>query len=225
MKQRQIIQWILVGVFFITLGLGWKYPLLGFIVPIVMISGIVISLKRGRYLCGNLCPRGSFFDRVLSKICRGKQIPRFLRNMYLRWFVLIVMMGFMIFRIMQNPSDVNHWGRVFWFMCFVTSIIGIVLGVFFHPRAWCAFCPSGTMQNVLGRGKYQIKINSARCIKCNLCKKECPFDIIPFGGPQEFSKTISNDDNAAISHPDCLKCLECVYICPKAALMKPSSSK
>ena len=64
-RRRQ--QWFLLWIMVLTVALGWKYPLMGFAVPVVIITGLTISFFRGRYLCGNLCPRGSFMDKVLGK--------------------------------------------------------------------------------------------------------------------------------------------------------------
>ncbi|MFC1736814.1 4Fe-4S binding protein [Candidatus Hydrogenedentota bacterium] len=71
-KRRHIVQWCLLPIVLITIGLGWKYPLLGFSVPVVMTAGFVGGIFRGRYVCGNLCPRGSFFDRILLRVSRGR---------------------------------------------------------------------------------------------------------------------------------------------------------
>ena len=42
--RRRTIQWLLVPIVVITLALGWKYPVLGFVVPVVMLMGIVGGL-------------------------------------------------------------------------------------------------------------------------------------------------------------------------------------
>ncbi len=63
--RRHVIQWFLVPVVIISIALGWKFPWLGFSVPIVMLMGAIINIKKGRYGCGNLCPRGNFFDRIM----------------------------------------------------------------------------------------------------------------------------------------------------------------
>lgn len=85
--RRRIIQWCLLPIVLITIGLGWKFPLLGFSVPIVMVMGVIGGFIRGRYVCGTLCPRGSFFDRLVGPISRRGRIPALLRNMTWRWSV------------------------------------------------------------------------------------------------------------------------------------------
>ena len=71
-KKRRLVQWILAPVVVIVISLGWKYPFLGFSVPLVMLTGMVLGFFRGRYTCGNLCPRGGFFDRMIAPLSRNR---------------------------------------------------------------------------------------------------------------------------------------------------------
>lgn len=141
--RRRTTQWLLAPLVIITIGLGWKYPLVGLIVPTVMLIGIIGGIIRGRYVCGNLCPRGSFLDRMIAPISLKRPIPEFLRKPAFRWIVLAAMMGFMVFRISQNPSDIMHWGRVFWVMCLATTAIGVVLGGTGSPSRVVFLLPHG----------------------------------------------------------------------------------
>jgi len=207
-RKRHAIQWALVPIVVITIGLGWKWPLLGFSVPIVMMAGMIGAMVNGRYVCGNLCPRGSFLDRTIPYISRKKAIPGILRNMILRWAVFAGLMGLMIFRIAQNVGNIYHWGKVFWLMCVVTSAIGIILGILIHPRSWCAFCPMGTMQNAIGGGKKQLKIDAEKCVECKKCEKVCPFDL----------EIVKHKKSGQLNDRDCLRCGECIWVCPKEAI-------
>jgi len=177
MRGRRVIQWCLAPIVIVVIALGWKYPLLGFAVPIVMLTGVIGALFGGRYMCGWLCPRGGFFDRMVSVFSRNRPVPRSLRRMPVRWVVFVALMGFMVWRILQNPGDIRHWGRVFWLMCVVTTAIGIVFGVLVHPRVWCAVCPSGTLQNALGGWRRPLRIDAEACVECLKCEKLCPFAL------------------------------------------------
>lgn len=214
-RRRRIIQWCLLPVVLLTIGLGWRYPLLGFSVPIVMVMGLIGGVFRGRYVCGNLCPRGSFFDRLLSLASRGAQIPNALRNRAFRWTLFVGMMGFMIYRISMNPTDVYHWGKVFWIMCVITTGIGLVLGIFIHHRTWCSFCPIGTMQSALGGKKTYLQIDKDLCIECGRCEKACPINL----------PIVIHKDSGIMTDPDCLKCSECIASCPKNALSWSSKKR
>ncbi|MFC2095707.1 4Fe-4S binding protein [Candidatus Bipolaricaulota bacterium] len=207
-KRRSILQWGLLWIVLITIGLGWWFPWLGFSVPLVMLTGIVGSLFNGRYVCGNLCPRGAFYDRVMAPFSRKRPIPQWLRSKTLRWTLFAVLMGFMVFRILQNPLDLMHWGRVFWMMCVVTTAIGIPLAIFLRPRTWCSFCPIGTVQSAIGGHKRQLRINGDLCRSCTLCERACPMDL----------SIVESKDAGIVSEVDCLRCSECAAVCPVAAL-------
>jgi polyferredoxin len=200
---------------FITIGLGWRYPLLGFAVPVVMLMGVIGGIFDGRYVCGNLCPRGAFFDRVLVIASPRKGIPEWLRRMPFRWVILGFLFVFMVYRILQKPGDIYHWGRVFWLMCIITTGLGVILGLLVHQRMWCAFCPIGTIQSALGGRKNQLRIDPVKCIECELCEKKCPFDI----------SIVKHKEEGVVDEPDCLKCSECIVVCPKKALSWQDTGK
>ena len=53
-----------------------------------------------------------------------------------------------------------------------------------------------------------ISVNEEKCIKCQLCIKECPVNVLKMGqsGPEE------------ITAKTCNACGHCVAICPNAAI-------
>jgi ferredoxin-type protein NapH len=210
-NRRYLIQWLLLPIVVIVIGLGWKYAWLGFVVPVVMLVGIIGAFFNGRYVCGNLCPRGAFFDRLITPISPQRKIRSFLRNMVFRWSVLILLMGFMIYRLSQNLGSWEHWGHVFWLMCTATTVLGIVLALFIRARTWCAFCPIGTFGKVIGVQKISLKLNAEKCIACNLCSKVCPMGL----------SVVSKNKELTVNS-DCIKCLECVSRCPRQALFPVS---
>jgi polyferredoxin len=195
----------------VSLLLGWRFPVLGFVVPVSMVAGIVGGLMRGRYVCGNFCPRGSFLDTFFRPFGGSRPIPALLFSRFLRWSILVLLMGFMVVRLAQEPGNPLHWGEVFWTMCLVTSLAAFVLGARYQPRSWCALCPVGTMASTLGKGKYQLAIDSS-CSSCDRCSQSCPFGL-PISPHREAG---------VIPHADCLKCSACVGSCPKGALSFPS---
>jgi polyferredoxin len=163
-NKRSLIQWFLLPVVIVVIGFGWKYTWLGLIVPFVMLVGIVGTFLNGRYVCGNLCPRGAFFDRLLSHISPQKNLPLILRSMLLRVVVMVLLLSFMVYRISRNPYSLTHWGRVFWFMCLLTTAVGVVLAIFIRARAWCAICPIGTLGKLIGdKGtRSSLKLNTIK---------------------------------------------------------------
>jgi len=213
MDKRRTLQWMLTPIVLFTLVFGWKYVWLGFVVPIVMIMGIAGGMVRGRYVCGNLCPRGSFFDRIISKIAGKKEIPATLRAIPLRLGVLALLMGFMVWRLAADPSNLEHWGFVFWSMCAITTAVGVALALVYHPRTWCAVCPVGTLSNVIGGDKYQLDID-ADCRECGRCEQSCTFNL----------PIVVHKSHGIVQERDCIKCSVCATACPKGALNWPDAA-
>ncbi|OGT06988.1 MAG: hypothetical protein A2103_01485 [Gammaproteobacteria bacterium GWF2_41_13] len=207
-NRRRVIQWLLVPIALIILGLAWKFPLLGFLVPLVMLLGIVGSFFKGRYVCGNLCPRGALYDRVLSRISPKKTIPTFLKNMSFRWAVVVGLMTFMVFRLFDQPFSWTHTGLVFWQMCVITTMIGVILAIFMHHRAWCSFCPIGTLSNAIGGNKDPLQMNQPRCVLCKKCERTCPMQIA----------ILQNTRQGVLTDRDCIRCEECINSCSRQAL-------
>lgn len=182
---------------------GIFYPKLGYFLLLVFATLIIIAPFRGRWFCGNLCPRGSFVDFWLAPISRKVKIPSFLHSMWFRVPVFVALIGFMVFRIIRTQGIVDKVGMVFVTLCILTTSASIIFGVLFAPRAWCSFCPMGTMQRALGGGKYQLKVDKELCVECGKCQKVCPMQL---------------PVNEILDKPDCIKCARCIEACPKDAL-------
>lgn len=189
-------------VIIISLG-GIFYPKLGYFLLLVFASMMIIAPFRGRWFCGNLCPRGSFVDFWLGPISRKVRIPSIFRSMWIRVPIFVLLMGFMIYRIISTQGVVDKIGMVFVTLCIMTTSIAIIFGISIAPRAWCTFCPMGTLQRTLSGAKYQLKVDQDKCIECGVCQKVCPMQL---------------PVNEIMEKPDCIKCARCVEACPKEAL-------
>ncbi|WP_406660818.1 4Fe-4S binding protein [Methanolobus sp. ZRKC3] len=183
--------------------IGLWFPILGYFLLIVFATLLLIAPFRGRWFCGNLCPRGSFMDFWVGRMAGKKRIPKILRSLWIRIPIFILMMGFMGYRLLNTQGLVNQIGMVFVIMCITTTAIAVVLGISIAPRTWCTFCLMGTAQRIIGAGKYQLQIDTEKCIECGKCEKVCPMNL----------KILEITDN-----PDCIKCGRCVEACPKNAL-------
>jgi polyferredoxin len=189
-------------VLIVSIG-GIFYPKLGYLLLLVFASLMVIAPFRGRWFCGNLCPRGSFVDFWLAPLSRKLKIPPKFRSMWLRIPIFFALMGFMIFRIAQTEGIVDRIGMVFVTLCIITTSIAILFGVIIAPRTWCSFCPMGTLQRAMGGNRYQLKVDTEKCIDCGKCRKVCPMQL---------------PVNEIQYKPDCIKCGRCVEACPTHAL-------
>ena len=198
----KITPYIGIMVLIVSIG-GIFYPKLGYFLLLVFLTLMIIAPFRGRWFCGNLCPRGSFVDFWLAPISRKVEIPSILKSMKIRVPIFILLMGFMIFRIIGTNGMVDKIGMVLVTICILTTSIAILFGVLIAPRAWCSFCPMGTLQRMAGGDRYQLKVDREKCIECGKCQKVCPMQL-PVNEIQE--------------KPDCIKCARCVEVCPKSAL-------
>ncbi|UCC69668.1 MAG: 4Fe-4S binding protein [Armatimonadota bacterium] len=203
-RRLQLALWIVVVV---TIVGGPFWPLLGFTVPAVTLTAVVGGFFKGRYVCGWLCPRGAFYDRVVKWVSPGRPIPEWMRNRAFRWVLLGLLMGFMVWQISLKPGDVYHWGRVFVRICIITTGLGVVLALLVHPRSWCAFCPMGTLQSAVGGKKSPLYLEKG-CVECRSCEQACPMNLAIVG----------RENDGRLDLPDCVKCSECQLVCPKGLL-------
>ena len=209
-SEKPLYRWMLAFTMITVIALGWRYPVLGFIVPVAMVAGMGGGFFRGRYICGNFCPRGSFYDTVFSFFGGGRPIPQLFTIPAFRWSVMALLMGFMTWRLAQNPGDWRHWGTVFWSMCLITTAVGIPLGMIYRARSWCSFCPVGTFASTVGGDKQQLAI-AHDCKQCGLCESACPMGF----------SIAEHRSEGVVPHRDCLKCSSCVDACKRGALAWP----
>ncbi len=209
-KKRKVKQFIVSIVFLVVLVGGWKYPLLGYFIPLCMLLGIGIGFLKGRKWCDWFCPRGSFFDAFIKPVSPKKEIPQFFKGLPLRVGIISFLMFMMTIQIIKRWPNPYKIGMFFVILLTVTTILGIILALIFHQRTWCYFCPIGSMANWVGRGRYPLRLDSNLCTECELCYKICPIQVAPF----KFKKT----GLETVKDGDCLKCGLCEPSCPKGAL-------
>lgn len=199
-------KWLLALVVLTVLLLGWVFPALGFVVPVAMVTGMGGGVFRGRWVCGNLCPRGSLLDTWLGARPR-RPLPDWLPRPAVRWTLLAILVGLMVAQLAVDPGNWQHWGVVFWRMCLVTTTAALMLAVTFSSRGWCAICPVGTVAAQVGEGKLPLQIEGS-CRGCGYCERVCPMQL----------DIVDHRHAGQLPHRDCLKCSTCVKACPVQAL-------
>ncbi|MHC4883449.1 MAG: 4Fe-4S binding protein [Planctomycetota bacterium] len=203
------LRWGLALVTVVVLALGYWVPVLGFIVPLAMMVGMGGGLLGGgRRVCGSLCPRGSFFDFLVRPISRRKAPPAYLRGMPRRWALFAVLMAFMVWRASADFGSAEHWGRVFWTMCAVTTAVGVLGAFIYNERFWCTFCPVGTFAGAVSGTKKPVLLDGSACVSCGACDRVCPMHL-PVASHREAGRVLEQD---------CIHCGECVSACSKNAL-------
>ncbi len=165
---------------FILLGLiDLRFSLVAII---CMVAPIILSIFRGRFWCGNLCPRGNFYDNIVSKFSNKREVPKFLKSYFFRALVVIFMMTMFTLGIKENWGNLYGIGMVFYRIIVVTTIIGIVLSLFYNHRTWCSFCPMGTIAAIVSKFSTNKKVLqvSSNCVSCKICEKKCSLGIVPY---------------------------------------------
>lgn len=177
---------------------------------ICMVAPIVVATSgKGRYWCGNYCPRGNFYENVVARVSPKKKAPKFLKSKLFRTFMVFFIIFNFSMGLYKNWGSLYGIGFVFYKIIVITSVIGIILGIFYNQRTWCNFCPMGTLSalaaKIRGR-KINLEVNNS-CVSCGLCAKECPMGI----SPKEYKGSLVVDS-------DCIFCQKCVYECPKNSI-------
>jgi ferredoxin-type protein NapH len=182
---------------------------IGIVAIICMVAPIILSVFRGRYWCGNLCPRGNFYDNVMSRFSKNRPVPKFLKSTAFRILVILFMFTMFGLGIKQNWGNLAGIGMVFYRIIVVTTLLGIILSFFYNQRTWCHFCPMGSISAFISYFRKEKKVLevSNTCINCKVCAKKCPMGISPY----EYKGDV-------LSHPDCIQCAKCVIACPKKSI-------
>ena len=204
-----MLYWILV----VFLVLGFFYPIVGLAAIICMIGPVTMSVFKGRYWCGHFCPRGSYYDKLISRISRNRRIPDFLRSRGFRLFMLIFIFTMFGVQLYFAGGEWSAIGGVFWTIILVTTLVATVLGIVYSPRAWCTFCPMGTLSAWVAPRKHRstfrnIHIDSS-CVMCKRCARVCPMQLKPYDAKGAV---------AGMLDPDCIKCETCIAGCPKSSI-------
>lgn len=203
---RPYLFWILLA----FLATGLVYPAVGIIALTCMIAPVAVAPFRGRYWCGNYCPRGSFYDHVLVKLSPQRKIPAFFSYTVFRAVMVLFIMSVFTVQMIYAWGDWAAMGKVFVQIILITTIVGIVLGLIYHQRTWCSFCPMGTLASWISRRKKTLPLAVGNsCVSCKLCTKACPMQLEPYA---------AKGTDEGFCHSDCLKCDRCVERCPKQAL-------
>lgn len=144
-------QWLFtIFVFSVAAG-GVFVPEVGLALIALMLTAIVMTLIRPRSFCSGVCPRGKALGFIMRKNSRRQALPRFMLSIKFRRALCGSTMFLVIGSLARSGGNVRHVGSIFWLLCVITLAAGLILGFFFKPRAWCAICPMGTLQDTISR--------------------------------------------------------------------------
>ncbi len=205
----------LIFLFFLVLSLfDMRFAVIAII---CMVAPVILAISgRGRYWCGNYCPRGNFYENVLARFSPKKKVPKLLKSTGFRAFMVFLIIFNFTMGVYKNWGNLYGIGFVFYKIIVITSIVGIVLGLFYNQRTWCNFCPMGTLSALVAKikgRKINLEVDSS-CVSCGLCAKACPMGI----SPKEYKE-------GKVQDSDCIFCQKCVYKCPKDSIKLELSMK
>ena len=136
---------------------GFFQPLVGFGVAAMLILALVMNFNKPRSFCSSACPRGTALGFALSQVSLRRPMPPFMRTDRVRRVLCAFMMICVIGSAFRLRSDMGGLGAFFWGLCIVSLSAGVLLGIIFKPRAWCAVCPMGTLQDTLAMKKKNVE--------------------------------------------------------------------
>lgn len=131
---------------------GFFQPLIGLAVAVLLLAAAAMNFFRPRSFCSSVCPRGTALGFVLSRSPRRRPLPDFLKTGGVRKALCGFMMLCVVVNVVRSAGSFPALGLFFWGLCVLSLGAGLLLGFLYKPRAWCAVCPMGTLQDTL-RGK------------------------------------------------------------------------
>ncbi len=140
-EKKQDLKWIVIVSFFALSIYNIWFGLFGML---CMGAPIYHALRgRGRHHCKHHCPRGSFMSNVVRKISLGYRMPKFMATKTFRHVLLSLMVVMLTLGMIHTGGDPKKIAFTLFRFMGVSFIFGIMLGVIFKSKSWCAVCPMG----------------------------------------------------------------------------------
>lgn len=204
---------------------GIKHHISFYVLGFLMLLGTL----GGRFVCGWICPFGLFQEllyKTPGKKLKMKRVFNYGKYFFLFIFVFILPMllvnefglGLPYFCKLVCPAGTLEAGiplaitnkdirgaiaiLYYWKLALLGVLIVLSIKV---SRPFCrAVCPLGAIYSFFNPiSFYSMDVDLSKCIKCDLCQKNCPVDI----------KIYENSNS-----PECVRCNNCVSICPTKAI-------
>lgn len=150
------VRWVIIISFFILSVFNVWFGLLGFV---CMGLPIYQALRgRGKIHCRSHCPRGSFLAKVVSKVSLRNSIPKFMLTNRFRNIVLLLMIIMLTISMIHSGGNPKKIAFGLFRLMGMSFIVGIVMGIFYKPKSWCAICPMGHATNLITNTKERSKV-------------------------------------------------------------------
>jgi polyferredoxin/Flp pilus assembly protein TadD len=186
---------------------------------------ILLTLVFGRWVCGWGCHLVAYQDLTLWIFKKLKRRPRPFRSRTLIWIPLLAALYMFVWPVvvrwlygMPSPRPTLHLQTTgFWdtFPQYGVAILTVVVcGVatiyFLGPKGFCTYaCPYGAFFGLVDKlAPARIRVTDA-CRQCGHCSAVCSSNVDVAREVKLYGKVVD---------PGCMKCLDCVSVCPTGAL-------
>ena len=203
-----------------TLTLG--YVNAGFLLFALL---VVLTLVFGRFFCGWACHVVAYQDAAAMLLAKLGLRPRAVRSRLLVWIPVLAAVEMFLLplagRLLAGngfPDLALHlWTDDLWLrfpgpgIALLTFFVdGFLLVWLLGAKGFCTYaCPYGAVFGVADRGaRGRIRVNDD-CEGCGHCTAVCTSNVRVHEEVARFGRVVDNG---------CMKCLDCVDVCPKDAL-------
>jgi len=191
---------------------------------VFFVSTILLTAVFGRFFCGWGCHLVALQDGSRWLLGKLGIRPRPLKSRALLWvpamafaymflwpLAVRVWVGFE-FRPELALTKADFWATFpSWPVALVTFFVcGFAAVYFLGSKGFCTFaCPYGAIFGAVDRfAKGRIRVTDA-CEGCGHCTATCTSNVVVHAEVREHGMVVD---------PGCMKCLDCVSVCPKGAL-------
>jgi polyferredoxin len=152
---RSIQNWsfIFLILFFVLSFIDRRFGILGLVC--LAVPFVLALLGYGRLHCSHVCPRGSFFSKVVSRISVGHKLPPFFRSLEFRYGVMVFMAICLTGNVFRFYPDLVAMANGMFQVMTASFAVGTIFGIFFKPRSWCTFCPIGFSTGLIKEAQTQ----------------------------------------------------------------------
>lgn len=180
---------------------------------VVFVTPIVFTIFFGRVYCGGVCPFGAV-QEFIYKAGRKLKLNTYVEpgtDRILKNFRYISLAGLLILAIMTGTAWLcrfDPFASLFGFnwtaITFTASVI-VLIASFIISRPFCRYiCPYGILLALISKAALVFKMKKlvTWCKNCTVCEKSCPTGAIRKG---------------SINESECIRCGECMEVCPVKA--------
>lgn len=166
---------------------------------------LVTTLIWGRFFCGWICPLGAVQELIhFKKIKLPPYFPTIDRTLkFLKYSILAFLTYLAVKTGLNIFCQYEPFKALFNFQGdFITIILLVItlLASVFIQRPFCRYlCPFGAILSFISRfALYKTRLDSASCVGCGVCAKNCPMDALKLAG--------SERKTPVINYSECIQC-------------------